>query len=208
MASHPIELVVGLGNPGREYADTRHNAGFWFVDALASAAGEPLRAERKFKAEAGRLAASGDLPACWLLKPQTYMNLSGTSVAAFMRFHKLAAERLLVVHDELDLPTGEVRLKVGGGLAGHNGLKDIARHLGSQAFARIRIGIGHPGAAERVTGHVLKRPDAADAAALEEALARTLESFPAIRAGRFEEVMNDMNRRKRDSKRGAASDGV
>jgi len=144
----PIKLVAGLGNPGREYARTRHNAGFWFVDELAARLRTSFAPESKF---AGEVARAGDMR---LVKPTTFMNLSGRSVAALARFFAIAPESILVAHDELDLKPGEAKMKFGGGHAGHNGLRSIQAHLGPD-FRRIRMGIGHPGAKERVTGWVL-----------------------------------------------------
>jgi peptidyl-tRNA hydrolase, PTH1 family len=136
-----LRLLVGLGNPGAEYEHTRHNAGFWWLDAAARRLGVTLRAERQYQG----LAARASSPQVWLLQPMTYMNLSGQSVAALARFYKIAAEEILVVHDELDLMPGQARLKLGGSAAGHNGLKSIQAQLGTADFWRLRLGIGHPG---------------------------------------------------------------
>jgi len=153
--SAPIRALIGLGNPGAEYARQRHNVGFWLADALAAAAGESFREQPKFKGWAAQINFSGQ--PLWLLKPATFMNRSGESVLALLSFYKLPIEQTLVVHDELDLPTGTVRFKQGGGHGGHNGLRDITRVLGPD-FARLRIGIGHPGDKSRVTGYVLSAP--------------------------------------------------
>ena len=138
-----IRLIAGLGNPTREHERDRHNAGFWFIERYAAAVGASLKKEAKYHAIVGKYA--GPTGEVWLVMPQTYMNLSGKSVGALARFYKIAPEDVLVVHDELDFPPGTVKLKQGGGVGGHNGLKDIAAQLGSQAFWRLRIGIGHPG---------------------------------------------------------------
>ncbi len=151
-----IQLIVGLGNPGFEYITTRHNAGFWFVDRMAKAAGETLHRDTRMQADIARVripiqASSSSItsntqipPTVWLLKPQTFMNRSGQAVGAFARFYKIPPEAILVVHDELDLPAGAVKLKQGGGSGGHNGIKDIDAHLGTPRYWRLRIGIGHP----------------------------------------------------------------
>jgi PTH1 family peptidyl-tRNA hydrolase len=146
----PPRLIVGLGNPGGEYADNRHNVGFWFIDQLARHLQVPLTPQGKFL---GRVGRQGDL---WLLQPMTYMNLSGQAVAALARFYKIAAEETLVVHDDLDLPPGAIRLKQGGGNGGHNGLKDIQARLATPDFWRLRLGIGHPGERAEVINYVLK----------------------------------------------------
>jgi len=190
-----IHLVVGLGNPGREHAATRHNAGFWFVDALAAKLGATFGNEAKFHGQAAK-AADG----VRLLKPGTYMNLSGRSVAALARFFALSPENVLVAHDELDLTAGEAKMKFGGGVAGHNGLRDIAAALGTQAFWRLRLGIGHPRDSaipqQDVADYVLAPPSRDDRAAIDEAIARGLDAWPAIGAGDFERAMQMLHTRK------------
>jgi PTH1 family peptidyl-tRNA hydrolase len=151
-----MRLVVGLGNPGPEHAATRHNAGFWLLDRLAAKEGVSLRSESRFQGIVGRMTSCGR--ECWLLLPQTYMNASGRAVGALARSYKIAPEEILVVHDELCLPPGTPRLKKGGGVSGHNGLNDIAAHLGSHDFWRLRIGIGHPGDRAAVVSYVLHPP--------------------------------------------------
>lgn len=188
-----IELIVGLGNPGPDYAGTRHNAGFWFIDRLCRSHGLTLREERKFLGYLTRLDLEGQ--ACWLLKPMTYMNRSGQSVAAMMNFYRLAPDNLLVVHDELDLPAGEARLKVGGGHGGHNGLRDIMAHLGNGDFMRLRIGIGHPGTRELVTPYVLSRPDATSDEAIQKAIETAMVALPEILRGEFRQAMNRLHRK-------------
>jgi peptidyl-tRNA hydrolase, PTH1 family len=186
--SAPIRLVAGLGNPGREHEATRHNAGFWFVDALAVREGSPFASEGKFHGLLTR--AGGDLR---LLKPATYMNLSGRAVAAVVRFFAIAPSDVLVVHDELDLRPGEIKLKFGGGHAGHNGLRDIDTQLGTAEFWRMRIGIGHPRDSaipqQEVVDYVLHPPTAADLALIRAAIERGLDAWPAIAAGDFERAM-------------------
>ena len=183
----PIRLVAGLGNPGREYAATRHNAGFWLVDALAGELRATLAPESRF---AGALARVGELR---LLKPATYMNESGRSVGAVARFFGIAPEEILVVHDELDLKPGEAKMKLGGGVAGHNGLKDIRAVLGTPEFWRLRLGIGHPRDSEtpqqQVVDYVLKPPRPEERDALRAAIDRALAAWPDIARGDMERAM-------------------
>jgi len=183
----PIRLVVGLGNPGRDYATTRHNAGFWLVDALAGELRATLAPESRF---AGALARVGELR---LLKPSTYMNESGRSVGAVARFFGIAPEEILVVHDELDLKSGEAKMKLGGGVAGHNGLKDIRAVLGTPEFWRLRLGIGHPRDSEtpqqQVVDYVLKPPRPEERDALRAAIDRALAAWPDIARGDMERAM-------------------
>lgn len=181
MTAHPLQLIVGLGNPGVEYQDTRHNAGFWFVDQVARQAAGVFRPESRFHGELAKVRLGGrDL---WLLKPSTYMNASGRSVAALAGFYKLQPEQLLVVHDELDLSPGIAKLKKGGGAAGHNGLKDLIAVLGSPDFWRLRIGIGHPGQRDVVVDYVLHRPSRDEQEAIDGALVRALEILPHLVSG-------------------------
>lgn len=176
-----IRLLVGLGNPGAEYEATRHNAGFWWVDAAARQLKVTLQPERGYHG----LVARANTPhgPCWLLEPQTYMNLSGKSVAALARFYKIEPQQILVVHDELDLPPGEMKLKLGGGHAGHNGLRDIHAQLGSSDYWRLRLGIGHPGVKSEVANYVLGRPMAEHREAIEAGIARSLGALDALLAG-------------------------
>ena len=182
-----IKLLVGLGNPGPEYEHTRHNAGFWWVDAAARRLGARLTAERAFFGLAGR--ATHPEGPVWLLEPQTYMNLSGKAVAALARFYKIAPQELLVVHDELDLPPGQMRLKLGGGHAGHNGLRDIHAQLGSPDYWRLRLGIGHPGVKAEVANYVLRKPPAAEREAIEQSIDASLAQLDLLIAGRMEQAM-------------------
>ncbi|WP_295006336.1 aminoacyl-tRNA hydrolase [uncultured Dechloromonas sp.] len=175
-------LIVGLGNPGPEYEATRHNVGFWFVDQLADKLKASLAPQGKFY---GRAARAGEL---WLLQPTTYMNRSGQAVAALANFYKIAPAEILVVHDELDLPPGGIRLKQGGGNGGHNGLKDIQAKLGTPDFWRLRLGIGHPrtlGLAQQVADFVLHQPRKEELPDIEHALARCLLAWPRLSAGDF-----------------------
>jgi PTH1 family peptidyl-tRNA hydrolase len=174
-------LVVGLGNPGADYSETRHNAGFWFCERLAARLGASLAREARFHGLAGLARSEG----VWLLLPQTFMNRSGQAVGALARFHKIAPAEMLVVHDELDIPPGQLRLKFGGGLGGHNGLKDIAAHLGTQDFWRLRIGIGHPGDRNEVVNYVLKPPRKEESAEIEFAIERALDLWPFIARGEW-----------------------
>ncbi|MEM7504461.1 MAG: aminoacyl-tRNA hydrolase [Pseudomonadota bacterium] len=155
--SNTLSMIAGLGNPEDRYADTLHNAGFWCVDELARRAGISLKYEKRFDAEVGKLSLGGS--DIWLAKPQSYMNLSGRPVRAMLDYYRLPVEALLVVHDEIDLPPGTVRLKNGGGHGGHNGIRDVIRHCGRD-FMRLRMGVGHPGEKEKVTGHVLRKASA------------------------------------------------
>jgi len=183
--------VVGLGNPGPKYAETRHNAGFWFVDQLARAHGAVLRAENKFSGEVARIATP--VGECWLLKPMTYMNHSGRSVAAMCNFYRIAPDELLVVYDELDLAPGTMRLKTGGGHGGHNGMRDICSALGNRDFHRLRIGIGHPGHKEAVVGYVLSRPGKSEQQAIEDGISEALRHWELIQAGELQQAMNSLH---------------
>ncbi|MCB1722201.1 MAG: aminoacyl-tRNA hydrolase [Chromatiaceae bacterium] len=186
-----IRCIVGLGNPGAKYEDTRHNAGFRFVDALARANDVALRAENKFSAELGRITTpAGD---CWLLKPMTYMNHSGRSVAAVCNFYRISPPQLLVAYDELDLDPGVVRLKTGGGHGGHNGMRDICAALGSQDFHRLRIGIGHPGHREAVVGHVLSRAGKEEQRAIDDAITAALAVVDIVLAGDLQKAMTRLH---------------
>ncbi len=176
-----IKLFVGLGNPGTEYEATRHNAGFWWVDALARELKLSLVADRSYHGLVARGNVNGQT--VWLLEPQTYMNLSGKSVAALARFFKIAPQDILVVHDELDVPPGQAKLKFGGGHGGHNGLRDIHAQLGTGDYWRLRIGIGHPGDKNEVADWVLKKPAPDQREAIEACVARTLKAAPDMLAG-------------------------
>ncbi len=188
-----IECIIGLGNPGPKYAATRHNAGYWFVDEIGRRHGALLRPERKFAGETGRLELAGHR--CWLLKPTTFMNRSGQAVGALARFYRIPVERLLVVHDDLDLPPGNVRLKRGGGHGGHNGLRDIMAALGSRDFYRLRIGIGHPGHKEEVVDYVLSPPAREESILIRSAIDRAADQLRPILEGRLEQVMNNLHRK-------------
>jgi PTH1 family peptidyl-tRNA hydrolase len=190
-----MKLVVGLGNPGREYEATRHNAGFWWVENLAEIEKVRLRKEGKFFGLVGRV--TGALGDCWLLMPQTYMNVSGRSVQAMAAFYKIDVADLLVVHDELDLPPGTARLKKGGGVAGHNGLRDIAAKLGPD-FWRLRIGIGHPGDKNQVADYVLHPPREDETELISAAIERSLTVWPLILEGNMEAAMHKLHTKDRE----------
>lgn len=176
-----IQLIVGLGNPGPEYEDTRHNAGFWLLDQLARDWGVSWRDERKFFGHSTRAARpEGEIR---LLKPQTYMNRSGQSVRALAAFYKIKPQEILVIHDELDLAPGRIKFKLGGGNGGHNGLKDIQSKLGTPDFYRLRLGIGHPGERNEVVNYVLKKPHAEDRELIGQAIDKSIDTLPTILAG-------------------------
>ena len=175
-----IKLFVGLGNPGTEYQSTRHNAGFWWVDALARELKVSLVADKAYHGHVARTTVNGQT--VWLLKPQTFMNLSGRSVAALARFYKIAPEEILVAHDELDIVPGQLKLKRGGSHAGHNGLRDIHEQLGSADYWRLRLGIGHPGVKSEVIHWVLKKPAPAHLEAIEDCITRSMQA-PLLLAG-------------------------
>jgi PTH1 family peptidyl-tRNA hydrolase len=186
-----MKLVAGLGNPGAKYEKTRHNAGFWWLDLLASRERAIYKRESRFQGAYAKIAAGSD--DVWLLKPETFMNLSGQAVAALASYYKIAPKEILVAHDELDLPAGGVKLKFGGGLGGHNGLKSIAQCLGTQDFWRLRIGIGHPRdtseAGREVVDYVLHAPRMEEQRAIDEAMVRALDVWPQIVTGKMEEAM-------------------
>jgi PTH1 family peptidyl-tRNA hydrolase len=182
-----IRLFVGLGNPGSEYESTRHNAGFWWIDALAAKLGTRLVAERAYQGTVARVAAPGSV--VWLLKPMTFMNRSGASVAPLARFFKIEPSEILVIHDELDLLPGQSKLKFGGSAAGHNGLKDIHGLLGTLDFWRLRLGIGHPGVKSEVANYVLKKPAPLERDAIEDAMVRSLTASEALIAGAMDQAL-------------------
>jgi peptidyl-tRNA hydrolase, PTH1 family len=190
-----IRLIVGLGNPGTEYEQTRHNAGFWLVDNLANTLPNcRLQRETRFQALAAKSRLGGQ--DVWLLEPQTFMNLSGQAVGAITRFFKIASDEVLVVHDELDLPPGSAKIKKGGSTGGHNGLKDIASALGTQEFWRLRLGIGHPrdlGLKSAVIDFVLHRPRAEEQKLIDDAIAQSLLVIPLLCEGKFDVAMKELH---------------
>ncbi len=181
-----IKLFVGLGNPGPEYEATRHNAGFWWIDALSRELKAPLALDKNYHGQLARLSINGQT--VWLLKPLTFMNLSGKSVAALARFFKIAPEEILVAHDELDIMPGQVKLKFGGSHAGHNGLRDIHAQVASPDYWRLRLGVGHPGVKAEVINWVLKKPSQEHRAAIEECIHRCLKAVPDLLAGNMEKA--------------------
>jgi PTH1 family peptidyl-tRNA hydrolase len=203
----PIKLIVGLGNPGKKYEGTRHNAGAWLVERLAAEHRLTLRKEGRFHALAGRLdSASGQ---AWLLLPQTWMNESGTAVAALVQFHKLAPDEILVAHDELDLPPGGVKIKQGGGHAGHNGLRDIIEKLGTPDFWRLRIGIGHPrdiaASEQEVADFVLHPPRREEQELIDAVIERGLGAFDLILADKMAAAMHKLHTKPKPQTPGAVA---
>ncbi len=182
-----VLLIAGLGNPGARYQATRHNAGFWFVEALAARRGAVFKAASRYHGEVAELDGG------WLIKPGTFMNRSGQSVAALAGFYKIPLARILVVHDELDLPPGTARLKQGGGHGGHNGLRSLMADLGSGDFWRLRLGIGHPGHKDMVSDYVLSKPSQEDRELIEAAIARALGVMPELAAGEPQAAMHKLH---------------
>ena len=192
MSALPLKLIVGLGNPGAEYAQTRHNAGFVFVDELASRHGGRFRSEFRHKGELARIQiADEDI---WLLKPMSYMNNSGGPVRSVAAFYKVPLSAILVAHDELDFPAGTVKLREGGGAGGHNGMRDVIAQVGD-GFWRLRIGIGHPGDRAAVLNYVLGRPQAEEARLINESIAAAADAVPLIIAAGPQKAMNRLHTR-------------
>jgi PTH1 family peptidyl-tRNA hydrolase len=199
--ANPLRIIIGLGNPGRDYAKTRHNAGFWFAERLAESLRIDFRNEPKFHATvASARIATGDYR---IAMPQTFMNRSGTAVGALARFYRVAPAEILVVHDELDMKPGSIKLKHGGGTAGHNGLKDIAMEMGTGDFWRLRIGIGHPrdGALteQEVADYVLHAPRPEEKPLIDDAIARALAVWPRLESGDTERAMHELHTKPRDA---------
>ncbi|PSJ79421.1 aminoacyl-tRNA hydrolase [Neisseria iguanae] len=191
--SHPIKIIVGLGNPGREYEATRHNVGFWLLDELAWQWKTAFKEEKKFFGEVVRMShPEGDV---WLIKPMTFMNRSGQAVAALAQFYKIKPEEILVVHDELDIECGRIKFKLGGGNGGHNGLKDIQACLGTPDFYRLRLGIGHPGDKALVSAYVLNKPGAEHRQLIEDSVKKSIKSIPLLTVGEFEEAQRFLHSR-------------
>lgn len=189
-----IKLLVGLGNPGPEYEATRHNAGFWWIDDVARELKATLTFDRSYFGLVARTQFQGQT--VWLLQPQTFMNLSGKSVAALARFFKIQPQEILVAHDELDVVPGQIKLKLGGSHAGHNGLRDIHAQLGTDNYWRLRIGVGHPGVKAEVVNWVLKKPSPEHRQAIEEAIARSRQVLPELLAGEMERAMQRIHTSK------------
>lgn len=190
--SSPIQLIVGLGNPGQQYQHTRHNAGAWLVERIAAAFNTPLKHDPKFSGATARILVNGH--EIRLLIPNTFMNLSGQAVGPMASFYRIPTNDILVAHDELDLPAGSIKLKTGGGHGGHNGLRDIIAKLGNDnGFHRLRIGIGHPGSSDKVTGHVLSKASSTEQQLIDAALDETLAVLPQIASGEINRAMNRLN---------------
>ncbi len=181
-----IRLFVGLGNPGPEYDGTRHNAGFWFIDEISRALKTPLSMDKNYHGLVGRTSVNGQT--VWLLEPQTYMNLCGKSVAGLARFFKIQPEEILVAHDELDLPPGEAKVKLGGSHAGHNGLRDIHAQLGSDKYWRLRLGVGHPGLKAEVVSWVLQKPSLDHRIAVDQSIDRAIKALPHFLTGEMDKA--------------------
>lgn len=192
-----IKLFAGLGNPGAQYEQSRHNAGFWWIDHAADVLTVSLAPRASFHGQVAQTRLAGHN--VWLLQPRTFMNRSGQSVAALARFYKIQPEEILVVHDELDLPPGTARLKHGGGHGGHNGLRDIHSQLGSADYWRLRLGIGHPGSGQDVTGWVLGRPQSSDFDAIAEAIRETVKHLEPLAAGQMDRATRDIHTRLRQT---------
>jgi len=190
-----MKLIVGLGNPGSGYEQTRHNAGFWFVDALAARNNTKFHGEKRFHGEVGSLEWRGER--VYLLKPMTYMNRSGLAVAALSRFYRIPIQEIMVAHDELDLGVGALRIKSGGGHGGHNGLRDIITACGNDAgFMRLRIGVGHPGNSKQVVDYVLHKPPAAERLEIDVAIEEAVAAMPALHAGELQQVQQQLHSKK------------
>ena len=191
-----IRLVVGLGNPGKDYERTRHNAGFWLVERFAVQSGVALRKDGKYQALVGRMGSNG----AWLVLPQSFMNASGRAVQMLAGFFKIQPAEILVVHDELDFEPGTAKIKQGGGIAGHNGLKDISQRLGSHDYWRLRLGIGHPGDRNVVANYVLNKPSAEDRVDIDEAIGRSIEILPLCLAGDMQGAMQKLHSVEKEKK--------
>lgn len=194
MSSH-LSIIAGLGNPEERYERTLHNAGFWFVDALARKYGADFRFEKRFDAELCRIKISGE--EVWLVKPQSFMNLSGGPVRSVLDYYRLSTDKLLVAHDEIDLPPGTVRLKKGGGHGGHNGIRDVIAHCGAD-FMRLRLGVGHPGDKERVTGYVLQQASKDVENAVMKNIDDAMQVIPMLIEGGLNTAMKELHTQSPD----------
>ena len=194
-----IRLVVGLGNPGKEYERTRHNAGFWLVERFAAASGAHFRKDPKYQALVARMegASAGGASGAWLLLPQTFMNASGRPVQMLAGFFKIKPEEILVIHDELDFPPGTARIKQGGGIAGHNGLRDISQRIASHEYWRLRLGVGKPPPGSDGADYVLQKPPAEERVAIDESIANALAILPLCLAGDLQGAMNKLHSQDR-----------
>lgn len=188
-----IKLIAGLGNPGIKYQNTRHNVGFWFLQEIVKLFSTELKPENKFFAQIAKTNIANNT--CWLVQPEVFMNLSGKAVATVANFYKIEAKDILVIHDDLDLPVGTIKLKIGGGHGGHNGLRDIINHLGSNDFQRIRIGIDHPGNSKDVVNFVLKPPSKDERITIDNAIDNAIQYIPEIVCKNTATVMNQLHTR-------------
>ena len=193
--STQLRLIVGLGNPGSEHAQTRHNAGFWFLDSLAERLSINFIPDKRFQSELCRY--QNDAVDCWLCKPQTYMNDSGTAVQALTRYYKIPINQILIVHDEIDLNVGNLRFKIGGSHGGNNGLKDIIDKVGDPNFNRLRIGIGHPGAVDKVVSYVLNKPSDVDKYNILAGINNIMDGYENLFHNHIEELMNQNNKKNK-----------
>jgi PTH1 family peptidyl-tRNA hydrolase len=188
-----LKVIVGLGNPGSKYTETRHNAGFWFIEEVARKYGATFRSDKKFHGEVAKVSIeSKDI---WLLKPDTFMNRSGLATQSLLSFYRITAEQLLVAHDEIDLPPGAAKLKTGGGHGGHNGLRDIISQLGSKEFHRLRIGVGHPGSKDQVVDYVLHTASRADRILIDQDIDDAVSIMPDLASGALEQAMQKLHRK-------------
>ena len=186
-----LKVIVGLGNPGSKYTETRHNAGFWFIDEVARQYSGIFRPEKKFHGELARVSIEGN--EIWLLKPETFMNRSGLAVKSLLSFYRFSAQQLLVAHDEIDLPPGTAKLKTGGGHGGHNGLRDIISQLGTKEFHRLRIGVGHPGSKDQVVDYVLHNASRDERALIDRDIDDAVSILPDLASGAFEQAMQKLH---------------
>ena len=193
--SKEFKLIAGLGNPGSEHILTRHNAGFWFLDNLAEKLSLNFISDKKFQSELCRY-QNGNID-CWLCKPQTYMNDSGTAVQALINYYKIPISQILIIHDEIDLDAGNLRFKIGGGHGGNNGVKDIIEKVGNQNFNRLRIGIGHPGSADKVVSYVLSKPHNNDKENILDGINKIIDEYENLFKGQIRDLMNQNNRRNK-----------
>ena len=190
-----LKLIVGLGNPGSEHINTRHNAGFWFLDSLAERLSLNFVLDKKFQSELCRY--QNDNLDCLLCKPQTYMNDSGKAVQALIKFYKIPVNKILIVHDEIDLDVGNLRFKIGGGHGGNNGVRDIIEKVGDSNFNRLRIGIGHPGSVDKVVSYVLNKPNNDDTKNILSGINIIIDEYQNLFQGKIEELMNENNKRNK-----------
>jgi PTH1 family peptidyl-tRNA hydrolase len=200
MTQSGIALVAGLGNHGSQYALTRHNVGFWFIERLQREYSVNFSLERKFKAETGRIELDGQ--AVRIAVPNTFMNLSGQSIAPLVAYYRIEPRQILVIHDDLDLAPGTARLKIGGGHGGHNGLRDIISRLGSDSFVRLRLGIGHPGPGSDVSAYVLRKPLPSEQKLIEDAIEGAMRVFPDVVTGNYARAMNQLHTQTPEGKQG------